>query len=329
VPLPLPNLDDRTYDDLMEEARALIPSVYPDWTNHNPSDPGITLLELLAWLTEGVLYRINRVPNKNIEMFLRLLNGPDWTPTGHLETAIQETVLGLRERYRAVTGEDFEFLATEQWANTEAARDLGIQRVTREVNGVAIHRALRARCVPRRNLTAGVDPIAPAPGHLSLVILPEADPPPAQPQPTEAMCKVLWGWLDDRRLLTTRHHVVGPQYVSIRVTARLILQADAREEDVVKAAVTLAQNFFHPLLGGPDGLGWPFGRDVYVSELYSLFEKVSGVDHLDNLTLTAPDAWRLQTSEDKKLIGISLRPHELVALQVSEASFTTERLGDV
>jgi hypothetical protein len=161
------------------------------------------------------------------------------------------------------------------------------------------------------------------------VILPEADPPQTQPQPTDAMCQALWDWLDERRLLTTRQHVVGPQYVSIRVTARLVLQSDAREDEVADAAVALAQNFFHPLLGGPDGLGWPFGRDVYVSELYSLFEKVSGVDHLDNLTLTTPDAWRVQTSEDKKLIGISLRPHELVALQVNAANFTTERLGDL
>jgi hypothetical protein len=327
VPLPLPNLDDRTYDELMEEARALIPSVYPDWTNHNPSDPGITLLELLAWLTEGVLYRINRVPNKNIETFLRLLNGPEWTPSGDLETAIRETMLGLRDRYRAVTEDDFEFLATEQWANTEGARDLGIQPVTRVVHDVALHRALRARCVPRRNLAA--DPIAPAPGHISVVIVPETQPAQDQPEPSEAMCKALWDWLDERRLLTTRQHVVGPQYVSIRVTARLTLQPDAREKDVVDTAVALAQNFFHPLLGGAEGRGWPFGRDVYVSELYSLFEKVSGVDHLDNLTLTTPDAWRVQTAEDKKLIGISLRAHELVALQVNAASFTLERLGDV
>jgi len=324
VPLPLPDLDDRTYDDLIEEARALIPSVYPDWTNHNPSDPGITLLELLAWLTEGVLYRINRVPKKNIETFLRLLNGPEWTPTGDLETAIRETVLGLRERYRAVTEEDFEFLATEQWANTDAARQLGIQRVTRVVNGVALHRALRARCVPRRNLTA--DPTALAPGHISLVIVPESEPAQDEPQPSEALCQALWDWLDERRLLTTRQHVVGPQYVSISMTAQLTLQPDAREKDVLEAAVELAHNFFHPLLGGADGFGWPFGRDVYVSELYGLLEKVSGVDHLDNLTLSTPDAWRVQTAEDKKLIGISLRAHELVTLKISSASFTVERL---
>ena len=47
--IPLPALDDKTYDDLVEEARASIPQHYSGWTDHNPSDPGITLLELFAY----------------------------------------------------------------------------------------------------------------------------------------------------------------------------------------------------------------------------------------------------------------------------------------
>ncbi|MFW5667313.1 MAG: baseplate protein J, partial [Coleofasciculus sp.] len=63
--LPLPNLDDRTYADLVEEARSLIPIECPEWTDHNPSDTGIILIELFAWLTEMVLYRVNRIPDQN------------------------------------------------------------------------------------------------------------------------------------------------------------------------------------------------------------------------------------------------------------------------
>ena len=58
MPIPLPNLDDRSFDELTAEARALIPGLQPDWTDHNPSDPGITLVELLAWLTEMLLFQI-------------------------------------------------------------------------------------------------------------------------------------------------------------------------------------------------------------------------------------------------------------------------------
>ncbi len=68
-----PDLDDRTWKDLVEEARTLIPKYAPQWTDHNPSDLGITLVELFAWLVEGLIYRLNRVPEKNYISFLNLL----------------------------------------------------------------------------------------------------------------------------------------------------------------------------------------------------------------------------------------------------------------
>lgn len=71
--LEAPNLDDRTFNDLFAEAKSLIPRYAPEWTNHNPSDPGITLLQLFAWMTDILLYRINRVPDKNYIKFLQLL----------------------------------------------------------------------------------------------------------------------------------------------------------------------------------------------------------------------------------------------------------------
>ncbi len=70
---PVPRLDDRTFQDLMEEMRSLIPIYCPEWTNHNPSDPGITLLELFAFLTEVMLYRLNRVPVRNLFSLLDVL----------------------------------------------------------------------------------------------------------------------------------------------------------------------------------------------------------------------------------------------------------------
>ena len=50
--IPAPKLDDRTYADIVAEAMRLIPRYCPEWTNHNPSDPGITIVELTAWMTE-------------------------------------------------------------------------------------------------------------------------------------------------------------------------------------------------------------------------------------------------------------------------------------
>ena len=68
-----PNLDDRLWQDIVDEATSLIPYYNPEWTDHNRSDLGITLVELFAWLVEGMIYRLNRVPEKNFIEFLTLI----------------------------------------------------------------------------------------------------------------------------------------------------------------------------------------------------------------------------------------------------------------
>src|SRR6266480_2300961 len=76
MPLTLPNLDDRRYQDLRDEALARIPVYTPEWTNFNKSDPGVTLIELFAFLTENLLYRSNQIPERNRRKFLQLLGVP-------------------------------------------------------------------------------------------------------------------------------------------------------------------------------------------------------------------------------------------------------------
>ncbi len=71
--LPTPNLDDRTWQDIVEEAKKIIPAFCPHWTDFNPSDPGMTLVELMAWMMEMLLYRLNRVPDKNYIKFMELM----------------------------------------------------------------------------------------------------------------------------------------------------------------------------------------------------------------------------------------------------------------
>ena len=71
--LPVRNLDDRTFQDIVDEAKKRIAASCPAWTDHNVSDPGITLVELFAWMTEMILYRLNQVPEKNYRKFMELL----------------------------------------------------------------------------------------------------------------------------------------------------------------------------------------------------------------------------------------------------------------
>lgn len=72
--LPAPNLDSRTFDDLVKEARERIPRFTQEWTNFNDADPGMTIVKLHAWLTETLLHEVNRLPELNYIKFLQLIN---------------------------------------------------------------------------------------------------------------------------------------------------------------------------------------------------------------------------------------------------------------
>ncbi len=68
-----PVLDDRTFQQIVDEVRKRIPLYCPEWTDHNLSDPGITLIELFAWMTELLIYRLNQVPELHYIKFAELL----------------------------------------------------------------------------------------------------------------------------------------------------------------------------------------------------------------------------------------------------------------
>jgi len=79
--LPTPKLDDRRFQDLVDEAKRRVQQRCPEWTDHNVSDPGVTLIETFAWMTDQLLYRLNRVPDLNYVKFLELLGVTLLPPT--------------------------------------------------------------------------------------------------------------------------------------------------------------------------------------------------------------------------------------------------------
>jgi hypothetical protein len=304
MPIPLPSLDDQSYADLTAQALALLPALDPSWTDYNPSDPGITLVELLAWLTEMLLFQVDQVTPASTEKFLMLLNGPGWTrsPDVSLDAAIRATMIAQRERYRAVTAGDYEWLALTAWPLTPQAAALpgGGQLA-------------RVRCVPRRDLTAA-DPAArqaDAPAHVSLVALAAVDG-------GSALYDALAEFLDERRTLTTRQHVVAPGYVPVQVSANLALLDGAVPLVTLAAASQALATFYDPHTGGPDQTGWPFGRPVYAAEASTVLERVPLVDYVEAVQVSyhgnPDDPSRTQTDAAGNPVAVLLYDGELVQL---------------
>jgi predicted phage baseplate assembly protein len=73
MPLPAPNLDDRRFQDLVDDAKRMVMRRCPEWTDHNVSDPGVTLIETFAFMTDQLLFRLNQVPDRLYVKFLELI----------------------------------------------------------------------------------------------------------------------------------------------------------------------------------------------------------------------------------------------------------------
>jgi len=350
MPLTLPNLDDRGFADLVEEARALIPSYKSGWTNFNQSDPGMTFVELFAYLTEMLLYRLNRIPEANVRAFLKLLNEPGWEPPPgqDLTEAVAATVRRLREPYRAVTCEDFEYLTLQAAAEyqrrvksekEEAAASLSAFETPAAAAAKSLSHLsagewqVRARCVPERNLEAAeaAEREGISPGHVSVVLA--TDQPPSGKTLPRGLVKFARDFLEDRRLVTTRVHVVEPRRFRLGLRFSLVVAPDAltldAEADILAPAEAALRLLLDPFRGGPEGAGWPFGRAVYVSELYELLDRQRGVDYvtrtpdaksargLDELSVPRGEAWRLRRNAAGEVVSAALRVDEVVEPKVT------------
>jgi hypothetical protein len=312
--LDLPNLDDRRYADLVDEALAMIPANAPEWTNHNPSDPGITLIELFAFMTEMLLFRLNRVTPENVLSFLRLLNeeplkpGTDspqelakWRAMTPEERAqlIAATVRQQRKNERAVTRADFEVLALA--ADKRVARARGLPGATEGVQRLVV---LVNDKLDQNGYFMRADPAVAA-------------------EAIENVSKDL----KTRCLLTTRLQVEAAKLctLGVRLTAKLAL--DAVKEKVRGDATQALQRFLDPLCGGHDGKGWPFGRAVYVSELYALLDALPGIEYLEasrsgaqvlDEVIISGNAKRVPKDTQNRLIAITLGEDETLYLDPAQ-----------
>lgn len=321
MPLSLPRLDDRTWEDLIEESRLRIPLYAPKWTNHNASDPGITLIELFAYYCESFLYRLDQVGDPSKRAFLKLIRGPEWQPCENVGEEIRKTLQDLRRPHRAVTAEDFEFiaLAVNERLKADVPAKVG-----------------RAKCLPRTDLgkTGSRTGSLNAPGHVSVVIVPH----PVEGEINELL-QTVRNAIESARLIGTRVHIAPARYVALGVRISIVAKQDELPNRVKAAALQTLSKSFDPLTGGPNGEGWPFGRSVYVSEIYQLLARVPGIKSLEKAThsetgkpleelvLRSPDPARVRYNRLGELEAIELKPWELVIFAPQDDEITVTRDG--
>jgi baseplate J-like protein len=190
----------------------------------------------------------------------------------------------LRNRYRAVTVEDFEYLARE--ATTD----------------VVIVRCLPPRLQDADSPNAGLswkrgDPwtfgaIDRAPGNVNLIVAPDYGLSETRPQPSVDLVHELLRYLDARRPITSKLIVTGPRYVPIKATVQIAVFQQAIDNGIVASAPAVAtqvrgqvEKFFHPVHGGPDGEGWQVGQAAFISDLFSFIAPAERVGFISTIAL--------------------------------------------
>lgn len=181
-----------------------------------------------------------------------------------LENAKLRAPHELKTRDRAVTGEDFAVLA-------------------KQTPGVPVHTAyaLAQRALDSDNLS-----LTATDGAVTVVILP-ANLDSETPQPSEAQLDAVCAHLNPRRLITTELYVTGPRYLPVtRLSLEVRVLQSVDLQSVSDCIYVQLLRYFHPLTGGEDGKGWPFGEDVFLGNVYDLLLRVEGVRRVVKLQVS-------------------------------------------
>jgi predicted phage baseplate assembly protein len=167
----------------------------------------------------------------------------------------------IKSRDRAVTVEDFEWLARQ--ASSEVSK---------------------TRCLPLTRASS-LEAQKQEPGWITVIVVPQGQE--DQPLPTQGLIKSVKDYLTARSLttLSDRIEIIGPRYVPIAVEAEVIPERIEDAKAVEKRVLDSLRAFLHPLHGGADGNGWEFGRDVYLSEIAAVIQGTEGVDRVSKVIL--------------------------------------------
>ncbi|MBX3154837.1 MAG: putative baseplate assembly protein [Deltaproteobacteria bacterium] len=257
-----------------------------------------------AELAAGLITQPDSLPSavQDVTNFIAARGGKD---AETLDQAKRRAPQELRVRGRAVTADDFAFLA-QQTPGVRIARAIV----------VPLHRPYQASGVAG---APGLDIARIAPGVVSVVAVPDELGP--FPTPTEGMLRTVCRYLDRFRLVTTEVYVAPPQYVRLfQVEVTIGAKPGFTRTQLREAVATQLETYFHVLRGGPDGTGFPFGSTIHHADLVAQVFRVAGVDYVESLTAQydgnapgppgepPPMQWRRERLAARRLTGCRETP---------------------
>jgi predicted phage baseplate assembly protein len=196
---------------------------------------------------------ITGVDANNVSNLMPAVGGSD---EESLSDAIARAPLALKSKDRAISVSDFELLATQ-------------------AGGVA-----RAKALPLYNPQF---PDLNCAGTVSVIVVPNTSDP--APQATDALLAEVCAYLDARRMLACELFVLRPTYQQVLIQADVIVASTADLAEVSLAIEQALLNYFHPLNGGDDGNGWPFGGTIYFSRVFQQIFDVTGVADINSVVI--------------------------------------------
>jgi predicted phage baseplate assembly protein len=142
----------------------------------------------------------------------------------------------------------------------------------------------RVRCVP-----------AGSSGEVRILVVPSCDGDEfgrlrfEQLVPDDETLERVTRYLDERRVVGSRISVEPPTYQGITVVARIKPRTGSRRAEVEQAAIAALYRYYHPIIGGPQGTGWPFGRPIHVGEVYAVLQRLDSVEYIEDARLFGAD----------------------------------------
>lgn len=132
------------------------------------------------------------------------------------------------------------------------------------------------------------------PGSVALQVVPAVTLlggpiPPRELALADRLREEIRAYLDERRLLTVEVSIGPPPYRWVAIEARLKAKRRADPNRILQEAEQGLYRFVNPVLGGPEGAGWPFGRDLFISDVYSLLQQIAGVEHVAEVQMFPVD----------------------------------------